>query len=139
MTSSASTSPIPTTSTEQTADHYHRPDYMSPAEFRARVARFMQVHEGGEITSSHRGHLSNQTAGGKSDSRHLISPLEPIACDISWGCEVPSGASNQMVIDAKVLGLYAIYHDTGSGEHLHLQGVRPGFELPEGWLLGMGL
>lgn len=123
-------------STEQAADHYHRPDYMSPAEFRAKVTRLRQLH-GGSISSSHRGHLSNQAAGGKSDSRHLLSPLEPIACDISWPAGLPSGQSNQAVIDAKVLGLYAIYHDTGSGDHLHLQGVRPGFELPEGWERGM--
>lgn len=124
------------TSTEQHRDHYHRPDYMSPAEFRARVTRLMQVH-GGDISSSHRGYASNEAAGGRPTSRHLLSPLEPIACDIVWPGGLTSGQSGQAVIDAKVLGLYAIYHDTGNGDHLHLQGVRPGFELPEGWPLGM--
>jgi len=49
--------------------------------------------------------------------------------------------AEQAVEYAKTLGLYAVYHDAGSGWHLHTQSVPAGWEAPDepgGWFYRKG-
>ena len=52
--------------------------------------------------------------------------------------EVGSMAADALVRAAQELGLWAIYHDAGTGAHLHVQGLPPG-PAAEGWLELHGL
>jgi len=110
---------------------YHRHP-LSAAEFRAAVARFRELYPGSVITSTHRSREHNQAVGGGESSKHLLSAIEPVACDLDWpelpAIEKGDATALQMNHDARVLGLWGEYHDA----HMHLQGLAVG-PVPAGW------
>ena len=109
---------------------YHRKP-LSAAEFRAAVARFRELYPGSVITSTHRSLEHNEDVGGGANSKHLLSALQPIACDLDWpDIDIHDGGprSKRMEHDARVLGLFGKYHDG----HQHLQGLPVG-AVPDGW------
>ena len=97
------------------------------------VERFRELHPGSVITSAGRTVGHNRDVGGMPESKHLYLLLTPIAVDLDWPDEdhiQPAGdMARELEHDAKVLGLWAIYHRG----HLHCQAVAPG-ELPAGYL-----
>jgi len=67
------------------------------------------------------------------NSKHLLYPLSPVACDMVFPdreqIEDDSERAAMLMHDAKVLGMWAIYHK----KHLHLQALAPG-EVPEEYI-----
>ena len=111
-------------------DYHRRP--LKAAEFRAAVSRLQEVHPLSIITSTHRSASHNASVGGGLTSKHLLYPLTPVACDLDWPTwdAITEGSvlAQSLEHDAKVLGLWARYHDA----HLHLQGLAPG-PIPQGY------
>jgi len=100
---------------------------LSPSEFRDRIRRFQEIYPDYHISSTWRSEVANMRAQGNPSSDHLESPLEPIACDLVWtGLDSREPPSEECVHTAHTLGLYAIYHDKGTGFHLHTQANPPG-------------
>ncbi len=112
------------------------PDYkrkpLRAFEFRQRVERFRELYPGSRIESTHRTQRHNLDVGGLPNSKHVLSPLEPIAVDLSWPHEETIEERGSIALgmehDAKVLGLWATFHDG----HMHLQGLQPG-PVPVDW------
>ena len=97
---------------------------LSPEEFKIRVKRLLEIYPYGRISSAWRSEGYNQQVGGHPESKHLFSPLQPIALDLVWpGLEYQVANISRA---AGVLGLWFVYHDKGSGPHLHTQALAPG-------------
>lgn len=114
------------------SDQYNRRP-LSPTEFRQRVNRLLELYPHARITSTWRSEEKNLAVGGQPGSKHTFSPLEPIAVDVVDDDmeniiykDAVADARIEFTHQAKTLGLYAIYHDVGSGPHLHLQAHPPG-------------
>ena len=116
------------------SDLYNRRP-LSDGEFYTRQERLGELLRplGWVITSTDR------NEGG--DSRHETN-VPGRAVD--WGHPdrlAPCERSELVLRWAKTLGLYAIYHDAGSGWHLHTQSVPVGWEAPDepgGWFYRKG-
>ncbi len=105
---------------------------LKATEFRAAINRLREIRPGSRIGSTHRSVSHNQRVGGHPESKHLLYPLTPVACDLTWPGEddLEEGSPEALALehDAKVLGLWARYHDG----HLHTQGLASG-PVPEGY------
>jgi hypothetical protein len=100
-------------------DNNRRP--LGVLEFVERVMTFVATHPRFSATSWGRTDTRNASVGGAETSVHKLW----LAIDL-----VPDGIlypeePKEWLRDAKRLGLWAVWHDKGSGFHLHLQGVPP--------------
>jgi len=71
------------------------------------------------LTSGDRTIKRNAAVGGNPNSVHL---LQGMARD--YVPDNPANAADVMG-DARRLGLWSVYHDKGSGKHLHFQAIPP--------------
>ena len=108
-------------------DYHRRP--MNHAQFCAAVERFQELWPRGVKNSGWRGDEHNERVGGGPESKHLAgTPLKPIACDIDYNPDPDREQEYQMNHDARVLGMWGLYHKG----HMHLQGLPVG-PVPDGW------
>ena len=91
---------------------------LSPREFKSRT-RALQRKWGLRKTSGFRSIARNRKVKGASNSAHMLD----LAADfVEPSCLFSEDAIN---IDCLRLGLWFVWHDTGSGFHLHCQGIAP--------------
>ena len=108
---------------------------MTPWDFNEAVAMMVQCAQSNLVltpTSTIRGWQANMEAKGDRKSKHCVDPC--MALDY----RVDNGDADDIedlvnVARSEGVGLWAIYHDTGSGPHLHIQGLPPGPIHPQ-WL-----
>lgn len=123
---------------------------LSPAEFRATLRVLLWHYPHALIRSTWRPADRNRAVGGLAGSKHLLSPLEPVACDLIFpgsDGQVPAVGSPEAVEIESVaqrLGLFGRYHDEGTGPHLHTQAwglgpPPPEYEAAHGDVLREGL
>jgi len=105
---------------------------LTPQEFADRITRFREIYPEAWVTSTWRSPERNAQVNGHPKSKHIYGPLSPIACDLAWN-DVASVDVDEVVTVAHTLGLYCIYHDKGSGAHLHTQALPPG-PIPQDYL-----
>ena len=86
------------------------------AQFAARV-NSLAMPAGTRLTSWWRGPAANASAGGAELSQHLVG----LAADFV------SSRPLELVALAQRAGLSAIYHNVGSGWHVHIQAGRAGY------------
>lgn len=98
---------------------------MTPEEFDRACRELTTLQPNLSETSGKRSTVRNAQVGGNPYSKHLHG----MARDYVAG---HTEELNQAAIVAQVLGLWYLVHDTGSGDHLHVQGLPPG-EVPEWW------
>ena len=98
---------------------------LSPRGFREACARLEQIHPDASETSAKRSPERNERVGGNPESKHLIG----MARDYVWDVEPDEEDQRAFEHEAKILGLWARYHDG----HLHVQGLPPG-EIPAWWM-----
>lgn len=92
---------------------------MTPAEFDAACRELVRRCPFLSETSGRRSAARNASVGGNPHSKHILG----MARDFVG----PSAAANQVAAEeANDLGLWWKLHDTGSGDHLHTQGLPPG-------------
>ena len=76
-------------------------------------------------TSGHRSKEQNAKVAGSSDSKHLIGMARDFTAKTVEGLK-------QAQAMAQNLKLWSVVHDVGSGQHLHVQGLKPG-PVPGWW------
>jgi len=96
---------------------------MSPVEFDTAVRRFIQLHSYLSVSSGRRSEEHNLAVGGDPESKHVYGMAVDL---VTHPKSVQSHDVERMISTAKTLGLWAQWHDTGSGPHLHLQGLPTG-------------
>lgn len=97
---------------------------MTPAEFDAACRALLRRHPALSCTSGGRSAAHNARVNGEPLSKHLI--------DMARDYVGPVGEMQNAAGTARVLGLWYVLHDVGSGKHLHVQGLAPG-EIPDWW------
>ena len=86
--------------------------------------RLVSMHPDASVTSMKRSKRRNAAKGGSPASKHLLG----MAMDMVWDEEPSEDRLREIEHEAKILGLWARYHDG----HLHVQGLPPG-EPSDGW------
>lgn len=101
---------------DQPPDGWIRPD-MTRIGFDAACHRLEQLYPGMSQTSGRRSLERNEAVGGKRTSYHVLG----LAKDYVFDTEPQPEDIALLYVICKALGLKTIYHDTGSGDHLHVQ------------------
>jgi hypothetical protein len=96
---------------------------LTPAEFDAACRELVRRMPFLSEVSGHRTPERNAAAGGSEVSKHLLGLARDFVADAGYGL-------GHAEVTAEALGMWALVHDAGSGEHLHVQaaGIGP---LPE--------
>ena len=106
-------------------DYNRKP--MSRAEFDAACARLEQLRPDLSESSGARSVPRNESVGGDQQSKHVATTDRPaMARDYETDFDMAPDNITMLEQQAKTLGLWAVYHDAGSGDHLHVQGLPPG-------------
>ena len=103
---------------------------MTPCEFDAACRALVERAPFLSETSGRRSVERNDGAGGSEVSKHLLGMARDFAADEGYGLQTAEE-------EAERLGLWAVVHDVGSGDHLHVQGLAPG-NPPRWWLAKFG-
>lgn len=124
-------------------NRYGKPDHfgrvpMTPHEFA--IARhvlrleLIDLRFAARISGRQRTQERNEKVGGSPKSKHLLDPMmavDFVVHDHRGMIVQPDSSYSAQVIGVAVdLGLWARYHDAGSGPHLHLQGLPRGMISP---------
>lgn len=104
---------------------------MSPMQFDNAVRRLLHLHPYLSVTSGRRSIKHNAALPGSNpESKHVYG----MAVDLSdRGADLSTGLIESVFTDAKALGLWILWHDSGTGKHFHVQGLPVG-PIPEWWL-----
>lgn len=81
-------------------------------------------------TSGHRSKEHNEEVGGSATSKHLIGMARDYTSKTVEGLKQAKAMADN-------LKLWSVIHNVGSGEHLHVQGLKPG-NVPAWWLSKYG-
>ena len=100
-------------------------DPFSPSEFDAACRELWRQCPWLSETSGYRGPDHNEAVGGSVESKHLIGMARDFTAKTSEGLKQGKAIADN-------LKLWSVIHDVGSGEHLHVQGLKPG-TIPEWW------
>ena len=103
---------------------------MSPEEFDRNCRLLIRGCPTLSETSGYRGVVRNSLVGGHAESKHLLG----MARDFESGHEEELLKGERL---ARILGFWHDVHDSGSGLHLHVQGLEPG-PVPDWWMLKYG-
>jgi len=97
---------------------------MTPTEYDAAKRRLLELHPYLSVGSGKRTQAHNDSLPGSNpNSKHVVGMGDDLSSHERFLSEFERGA---LVKDAKTLGMWAIYHDVGTGSHLHIQGLPPG-------------
>jgi len=99
---------------------------MTPTEFDAACRELVRLEPYLSETSGYRTVARNAQAGGSEVSKHLLGMARDFAADEGHGLQAAETTAEE-------LGLWAVVHDAGSGNHLHCQGLPVG--LVQRWWL----
>ncbi len=99
---------------------------MTPSEFDAACRELVRLEPYLSETSGRRTVARNAAANGSEVSKHLLGMARDFAADEGHGLQAAETTAEE-------LGLWAVVHDVGSGNHLHCQGLPVG--LVQRWWL----
>ena len=100
----------------------HSRQALTPEEFDRACRDFEKLWPSCNQTSGRRSVKRNAAVGGHVESKHILG----MAKDYVFDGPIHQLDIDRMLEEAKGLGLWPVYHDTGSGSHLHVQGLPPG-------------
>ena len=103
---------------------------LTPAEFDEACRKLVRECPWLSETSGYRSKKHNAKVGGSEKSKHLMG----MARDYVSGME----GLRQGSAAARNLSLWSVVHDTGSGSHLHVQGLPTGDNISSEWIAKYG-
>lgn len=103
---------------------------MTPAEFDAACREIEEYFPTLSATSGRRSVERNDQVGGNPKSKHVLGMARDYVAPTL-------GELHDAHEFAESVGLWGVVHDTGSGDHLHVQGLPVG-DPPEWWVAKYG-